>query len=77
MVTRRPDPDEVDPEDAFMGALLAGFGLEGAGTIAAFAEHLPVAQGEDDRPLGWSIREVRHLRFLRAVAERGGFEDDR
>jgi hypothetical protein len=77
VVTRPPDPDEVDPEDAYLGALLAGFDLAASGTIAAYAAHLPVAVGEDDRPLGWSIREVRHLRFLKAVADRGGFEDDR
>src|SRR4029077_20827584 len=52
IVSRPPDPDEVDPEDAFAGALLAGFDLAGAGTIAAYAAHLPVAVGDDDRPLG-------------------------
>jgi hypothetical protein len=32
---------------------------------------------EDGRPLGWSIREVRGLRFARWRAQRGDFDGDR
>lgn len=76
VVTRLSEPEDRDPEDAFAGARFAGYDLETAGAIAAYAAHLPMAHGEDERPLGWSIREVRHLRFMRWLVDHAGLLDD-
>lgn len=72
---RPPDPDEIDPEDAIAGARLAGYDDLVVGSIAAHAAHLPVADA-DEQPIHWSVRDVRHLRFLRRLVRDRRLEGD-
>ena len=77
ILTSPSDPDDIDPEDAILAARFAGFRDDIVGSIAAHAAHIPIPESEDGKPLGWSIREVRHLRFLRRLVDEGGFAGDR
>lgn len=73
---RRPLPyrEEVDPEAAYRAATDAGWDESTSAAWAAWTVHLPTANGEKG-PIPWTIREVRHLRFLRAEYAAGAFHD--
>jgi hypothetical protein len=65
-----PYCEDLDPETAYRAATVAGWDDDTAAAWAAWTLGLPVAAGEDG-PIHWSIREVRHLRFLRELARHG------
>ena len=76
-------PDELDdhlrpttPRETYGRALLAGFGAEHAGTLAAWRAGIHLV-GEDDAPVtGWRLREVQHLEFLRSIVRTGRLAGD-
>lgn len=76
-LAHRPLPyqEELDPEIAYRAAVQAGWDQSTAAAWAAWTVGLPTANGERG-PIPWTIREVRHLRFLRLAAAAGVFGDD-
>jgi hypothetical protein len=70
-----PPDEQPDPEKAYRSSLASGWPEEAAAAWAAWTIQLPTAT--EGAPLPWSMREVRQLRFLRAIYEAGGFVGDR
>jgi hypothetical protein len=67
--------EDVDPEQAFRGARLAGWPAELAAAVAAHAAGLPVFD-EDGDSITWTMRAVRRHLFGRWLAEHGGAAGD-
>ena len=70
-----PDPEERDPEAVFRAAVRAGWVDGIAAAWAAHAAGLPLARGEGETLL-WSIREVRHVIFMRRLVAEGRLAGD-
>jgi hypothetical protein len=75
-------PDDVEGEERPIDEAAAEriaevlWGEDAAIAWAAWSAHLPNGIGDDGRPLGWSMREVRQLRFMRWLVDHAGLLDD-
>lgn len=70
-----PNPDQPDLEAAYRQARRDGWSQELAAVVAAGQLGLTVFDEAGD-PIRWTLRTLRHLTFLRWLADRGGFAND-